>query len=54
MLTTGYDDGYAYVYFFDNYTPGKLRVIKDKPGVTEPLIYTKEINDGKMCIRDSL
>ena len=48
MLTTGYDDGYAYVYFFDNYTPGKLRVIKDKPGVTEPLIYTKEINDGNV------
>lgn len=46
MLTTGYDDGYAYVYFFDNYTPGKLRVIKDKPGVTEPLIYTKETNNG--------
>lgn len=32
MLTTAYDDGYAYVYFFDNYTPGKLRVLKDAPG----------------------
>lgn len=23
------------MYFFDNYTPGKLRVLRDKPGMTE-------------------
>ena len=36
LLTTAYEDedGYAYVYFIDNYTPGQVRVIKDKPGVT--------------------
>ena len=37
LLTTAYqdEDGYNYVYFFDNFTPGKLRVIRDKPGMTE-------------------
>ena len=37
LLTTAYQngDGYNYVYFFDNFTPGKLRVIRDKPGMTE-------------------
>lgn len=36
LLTTAYEDsdGYAYVYFIDNYTPGEVRVLKDKPGVT--------------------
>ncbi len=36
LLTTAYEDedGYCYIYFFDNYTPGKLRVIKDRPGQT--------------------
>lgn len=36
LLTTAYQngDGYNYVYFLDNYTPGKLRVIRDKPGMT--------------------
>ena len=35
ILTTAYEeDGSVYVYFIDNYTPGKLRVIKDKPGQT--------------------
>lgn len=33
LLTTGYD-GTAYVYFVDNYTPGSIRVIADKPGQT--------------------
>ena len=44
LLTTAYDegDGTAYVYFFDNYTPGKLRVISDKPGQTEPAEITEE------------
>lgn len=48
MLTTAYEDGYAYVYFFDNYTPGKLRVVKDKPGVTEPLLITREKLSGNI------
>ncbi|HMM06511.1 MAG TPA: S-layer homology domain-containing protein [Clostridiales bacterium] len=49
LLTTAYEaeDGYAYVYFFDNYTPGKLRLIKDKPGVVAPLLTTTETyNNG--------
>lgn len=37
LLTTGYKDGYNYVYFIDNYTPGKIRVLKDKVGLTELL-----------------
>ena len=34
LLTTAYEKetGYVYVYFVDNYTPGKIRVIKDKSG----------------------
>ena len=36
LLTTAYEeDGYVYVYFIDNYTPGKLRVIRDNPDMTE-------------------
>ena len=37
LLTTAYqnEDGYNYIYFIDNFTPGKLRVIRDKPGMTE-------------------
>ena len=37
LLTTAYekDGGAVYVYFFDNFTPGKLRLLKDKPGQTE-------------------
>ena len=40
LLTTGYeeDDGYIYVYFVDNYEPGKIRVLKDKAGQTEAII----------------
>ncbi len=36
VLTTAYEstDGYVYLYFFDNFTPGKLRYFKDKPGQT--------------------
>lgn len=39
ILTTAYDggDGTVYVYFFDNYTPGKLRMLQDRPGQTEPV-----------------
>lgn len=38
LLTTAYEksgSGYVYVYFFDNYTPGKLRVLRDRSGQTE-------------------
>ncbi|MBQ6809879.1 MAG: S-layer homology domain-containing protein, partial [Firmicutes bacterium] len=37
LLTTAYEEeeGYIYVYFVDNYFPGKIRVIKDQPGQTE-------------------
>ena len=38
LLTTAYEksgSGYVYVYFFDNYTPGKLRVLRDKAGQTK-------------------
>ena len=36
VLTTAYDegDGTVFVYFIDNYTPGKIRVLRDKPGQT--------------------
>ena len=36
LLTTAYEEesGYVYIYFFDNMTPGKLRVLRDKPGQT--------------------
>jgi len=38
VVTTAYEEenGSVYVYFFENYTPGKLRVIQDKPGQTAP------------------
>ena len=42
LLTDGYGDGAVYVYFFDNYTPGKLRVLRDRPGQTEPDLVTLE------------
>ena len=54
LLTTAYDegDGTVYVYFFDNFTPGQLRVIKDKPGQTEPDSTVKE-SDGKDNVYDT-
>lgn len=49
LLSTAYEDseGYAYVYFIDNYTPGQVRVIKDKPGVTSTVdgVTEKYINN---------
>ena len=44
LLTTAYEEetGYVYVYFFDNYTPGKLRVLRDKPGMTAADYVTTE------------
>lgn len=46
LLTTAYEksSGYVYVYFFDNMTPGKLRVLRDKPGQTKA-DYTTVEND---------
>ena len=34
LLSTAYEaeSGYVYIYFFDNMTPGKLRVLRDKAG----------------------
>lgn len=39
VLTTAYDkgDGTVYIYMFDNFTPGKLRVLCDRPGATAPV-----------------
>ena len=51
LLTNAYEDedGYAYIYFIDNYTPGQVRVIKDKPGVTSVVDGVTEtyMNKGK-------
>lgn len=57
LLTTAYDGGnqYAYVYFFDNYTPGTLRVLRDKPGQTAPEHTTTEkyTNKGQTTVYNS-
>lgn len=47
LLTTAYEDssGYVYVYFFDNMTPGKLRVLRDKAGQTSADYLTTEGNN---------
>lgn len=44
MLTTAYKhkDGYNYIYFIENFTPGIIRVLKDKAGQTEPLLDIEE------------
>ena len=44
ILTTAYEKttGYVYVYFVDNYTPGKLRVLRDKAGQTRADYVTEE------------
>lgn len=41
LLTHAYEGG-VYVYFFDNYTPGKLRVIYDTPDTWEAGRVTEE------------
>ena len=47
LVSAGQDaDGYVYVYFCANYTPGGIFVVKDKPGVTEVLNGTEK--NGKM------
>ena len=45
LLTTAYESvgGYTYVYFIDNFTPGMMRVLKDKPNQTEPVLTEKEV-----------
>ena len=45
LLTTAYSeaDGTVYVYFFDNYSPGKLRMLCDKPGQTRAVLTAREI-----------
>ena len=57
LLTTAYNegDGTVYVYFFDNYTPGKLRVLRDKPGQMAPNITVKEttVDGGKEITYDT-
>lgn len=44
ILTNAYEEenGKVYVYFFENYTPGKLRMLSDMPGQTEPAEYTEQ------------
>ena len=44
LLTTAYEaeTGCVYVYFFDNFTPGKLRLLRDQPGQTAPDVTTPE------------
>ena len=47
LLTTAYEETSAvYVYFFDNYTPGKLRVLRDSTGQDAPNYTTPESMDG--------
>ena len=57
LLTTAYEEktGYVCVYFFDNYTPGKLRMLRDKPGQTEPETTTVEtiVAGGKTVSYDT-
>ena len=44
LLTTAYEQesGYVYIYFFDNMTPGKLRVLRDKAGQSKADYVTVE------------
>lgn len=48
ILTNAYEEstGKVYVYFFDNYTPGKLRVFSDMPGQTKLEEITQESSAG--------
>lgn len=47
LVSTAAEDGSVYVYFFENYTPGKLRVIKDKPGQTRVQRISSVLGDGE-------
>lgn len=45
LLTTAYEkngNDYVYVYFFDNYTPGTMRMLRDAKGQTTPSLITVE------------
>ena len=44
LLSTAYtdSDGYAYIYFVDNYIPGQVRVIRDKKGLNHAADGVKE------------
>lgn len=57
LLTTAYVEKtqYVYVYFFDNYTPGVLRALRDKPGQTAPEHTTTEkyTNKGQTTVYNS-
>ena len=48
LLTTAYEKatGYVYVYFFDNYLPGTLRVLRDSAGQEKPEYLTRESYKG--------
>ena len=47
LLTTAYEKtGYVYVYFFDNQTPGTMRVLRDSAGQTKPAYLTRESYKG--------
>ncbi len=47
LLSTAYEKetGYVYVYFLDNYTPGWVRYVKDKPGVTDAIDPYVEVTE---------
>lgn len=53
VLTTAYqaETGNVYVYFFDNYTPGKLRVLQDKPGQTSASLISVETYMDKGTVK---
>lgn len=61
ILTRGYESetGKVYVYFFDNFTPGKLRVISDQPGQmamaekTEESLYGNVFDTGYVLFTPS-
>ncbi len=56
LLTTAYESsGYVYVYFFDNFTPGVLRVLRDKPGQTavEHTTTEKYTDKGQTTVYNS-
>ena len=45
LLTTAYEkngNDYVYVYFFDNYTPGTMRMLRDAKGQKTPDLITVE------------
>lgn len=56
LLSTASEDGYVYVYFAENYTPGMIRYIKDKPGMTEAtdstasVLFTPVNKQAQYCI----